>query len=155
MRAWASEPRPSGNGAPGWGAVLLLPAVCAGLVLLRAQPCAADAGVLADLEGDWGIEQFDDMSCAANPMHIDLTDSGSALVLTWQSAVAYSDGGVRSAETFTVVSVEGRRVEVRRDRDGERSFFVLAPDGMSYHFNLAQADGAEGSTAVRCAKVSS
>ena len=127
----------------------------AGIALLTALPCGADPRVLADLEGDWGIEQFDDMSCAANPMHIEVVDGGKSLMLTWESDVSYSDGGVRSAEAFTIVSVKGRRVDVRRDRDGERSFFVLAKDGMSYAFGLAQDDGASGSTAVRCAKVSS
>ncbi|MCB6179892.1 hypothetical protein LHP98_17355 [Rhodobacter sp. Har01] len=123
-------------------------------MLAPASP-AAPPDALTGLEGVWGIEMFDDMSCAANPMHIALAADRTSLILTWVDAVSYSDGGVRERETFSVLSVAGRRVDVRRSRDGVLAYFVLADDGMSYEFDLTQHDGSAGSTAVRCAASSS
>lgn len=95
------------------------------------------------------------MSCAANPMHISVQSDGTKLVLKWPKTVQYADGTASEGVTFTILAVDGPRIDVRRDRDGLLAYFEVSRDGKSYFFDHTIKDGDDGSTATRCAAASS
>ncbi|WP_128514822.1 hypothetical protein [Tabrizicola thermarum] len=112
-------------------------------------PLASQAEVaLHPVEGLWGFELADDMTCAANPVSIDLTDNRQQLVFSWPKTVQYSDGTANDGVTFTVVGLDGLRLQLRRDRDGVVASITVAPDGKSFQYE--ENDPNAGSRFDRC-----
>ena len=118
----------------------------AGSVALAAGAQAQD--VAHPVEGLWGFELVDDMTCAANPVKIDLTEDRRQLVFTWPKTVQYSDGTANDGVTFTVVRIDGRHIVLRRDRDGVGATITVASGGASFRY---EQDGPDpGSRFDRC-----
>ncbi len=121
--------------------------------------CSASVAFVQDVrdraEGDWGFELTPDMTCAANPARLRFSDDGHKATFSWPKSVIYSDGTVSEAVTFTVLSTDGNRINMRRDRDGETGYLILSADAMSYRFGLdsGQAAGVGESIFTRCDKL--
>jgi len=128
--------------------------LCALLLLAAA---ASQAETVRDgraaVEGLWGFELVPDMTCEQNPVKIDIADNNDQLVFTWPKSVTYSDGTVSDAVTFTILSVDGLTLSLRRDRDGVKSSIAVARDGKSFQYE-EQGPG-EGSRFDRCEGLSS
>ena len=126
------------------------------MVALCWQSTIAHAADVTDrAEGDWGLEILPDMNCANNPSRLRFDDDGRKAQFTWPKSVAYSDGSVSDAVTYTVISIDGNRINMRRERDGETGYLILSADAMSYRFGLdsGQAAGTGESVFVRCDKL--
>ena len=93
------------------------------------------------------------MTCAQNPVKIDVLDSKDRLAFSWPKSVTYSDGSVSDGVTFTIVSVDGLTLSLRRDRDGVKASIAVAPDGKSFQYEEAGPN--EGSRFDRCEGLSS
>jgi hypothetical protein len=106
----------------------------------------------AAVEGLWGFELAPDMTCAQNPVLIDVTDSKRQLVFTWPKSVTYSDGSVSDAVTFTILSVKGRTLSLKRESDGVKSSITIARNGQSFQYE-EQGPNA-GSRFDRCEGIS-
>ena len=105
------------------------------------------------VEGLWGFELVPDMTCAENPVKIDVAKRGKQLVFTWPKSVTYSDGSVSDGVTFTIVSVDGLTLTLRRDRDGVVSSIAVSPDGKSFQYE--EEGPGDGSRFDRCEGLSS
>ena len=121
--------------------------------------CFAFAALAYDVrdraEGDWGFEDVPDMTCLQNPSRLRFGKDGLEAKFTWPKSVSYSDGTVLDAVTFSVTSIDGNRINMRRDRDGETGYLILSADAMSYQFGLdsERRTGIGGSVFVRCDKL--
>lgn len=93
------------------------------------------------------------MTCAENPVRINVADSNDQLIFTWPKSVTYSDGSVSDGVTFTIVSIKGRTLSLRRDRDGVKSSIAVARDGKSFQYEEEGPN--EGSRFDRCEGLSS
>ena len=93
------------------------------------------------------------MTCAQNPVRIDVADGKDQLVFSWPKSVTYSDGSVSDGVTFTIVSVDGLALSLRRDRDCVMSSITVARDGKSFQYEEEGPN--EGSRFDRCEDISS
>jgi hypothetical protein len=100
------------------------------------------------VEGLWGFELVADMTCAQNPVQIDVSNGNDQLIFTWPKSVTYSDGSVSDGVTFTIVSIDGRTLNLRRDRDGVKASIAVARNGNSFQYE--EEGPTEGSRFDRC-----
>ncbi|MBN8629611.1 MAG: hypothetical protein J0L76_02000 [Rhodobacterales bacterium] len=93
------------------------------------------------------------MTCAENPVKIEVAESKDRLVFSWPKSVTYANGSVSDGVTFSIVAVDGLTLSLRRDRDGVKASIAVAPDGKSFQY---EEDGPnEGSRFDRCEGFSS
>jgi hypothetical protein len=120
------------------------------LALVAGAARAADA--TSDLQGVWGWDFSDDMTCAANPHRITFDPVANILTFQWQKSVTNADGTTSIAEEFDIVSTTANRIEMIRHRDGFRGVLMLAADGKTYAFGAAnpEADPSFEFPYVRC-----
>lgn len=125
-----------------------------GLIVV-AGPCLAETqtSALRAIEGLWGFEIVPDMTCAANPVQIEVSDDEKQMIFSWPKAVQYSDGTSSDGVTFTIVQADGLALDLRRDRDGVLARIEVARNGLSFQYTEADPNG--GSRFDRCAGLSS
>lgn len=106
--------------------LFLLPLLCAG-------PLQAEA-VPPDIGGWFGLEMFEDMSCANNPVRIEVQPGSDRLDLRWYRDVTYADGSQTDEGAFRITAVRGDTVAALRLRDGVAAEFRFASDYLSFDY---------------------
>jgi|GEM_PF-2989751 len=103
-------------------------------LLLPVTEARAAAEWLLDIQGWFGLEMFDDMSCASNPVRMRVAEGTDRLELRWRTPVTYADGSVSDAVDFRITGIEGGDVTMVRLRDGVPALFRFAGDFQSFDY---------------------
>ncbi len=86
------------------------------------------------VQGWFGLEMFDDMKCANNPVLIAAKPGSDRLDLRWRKPVTYSDGTTTDKAEFRITAITGGDVRATRLRDGLPALFRFAPDLQSFDY---------------------
>lgn len=103
-------------------------------LVLPAKVARAEVAWLHDIQGWFGLEMFEDMACAGNPVRMRVAEGTDRLELRWRKPVTYADGSVTDAVDFRITGIQGGDVTMIRLRDGVPALFRFSGDFQSFDY---------------------
>lgn len=113
----------------------MMRSVLLALILFPVLGCAARAERAPfDLQGWFGLELFEDMNCANNPVWIETKPGSDRLDLRWRKVVTYADGTATDEQAFRIIAVTAGDLRAIRVHDRVPVLFRFAPDLLSFDY---------------------